>query len=219
MAQRNNEKRTRILKASYDYFSRMTYDEVALSSIAEASGINKSLLQHYYGKKSDIIRTLLDEILSSSVSFMKTMENEDDDMFQFLSDFNMLFFKSASINGRLDRFITSSVRESESLSAMIDSICQWLRALCGENTFSFLRLKAAVSFSMAGSMHLYEHRDELGLDYHFICRNHIHSIMSILGFDHSDIETVLERTDDKLPSLPVEEYLEYCSSNIPWFTK
>lgn len=217
MAQRNTEKRNQILRVSYDYFSRMPYDDVSLSLIADAADINKSLLQHYHGKKADIIRTLLDEILSVSASFMKERENDGTDMFQTLSDFNMLFFKAASLNRRLDMFITSSVSQPEPLSAMTDSIIEWLRDLCGENTFSYLQLRTAVSFSMAGSMHLYQMRDALGIDYRFICRNHIHSLMSLLQFEHSDIDRICLRTDERLPLLSVDDYLAFCRDGIAWF--
>ncbi len=217
VAQRNTEKRNQILEVSYDFFSRMPYDEASLSLIAEASGINKSLLQHYHGRKADIIRTLLDEILSVSESFMKEKEKDEGDMFQTLSDFNMLFFKVASENRRLERFIVSSVSRAESLSAMTDSITHWLRDLCGENSFSYLQLRTAVSFSMAGSMKLYQERDELGIDYRFICRNHIHSLMSLLQFEHSDIDVICRRTDDRLHLMNISEYLSYLHDGIAWF--
>ena len=64
MAQRNNEKRNQILSVAYECFSRMPYAQVSLANIAEGAEINKSLLQHYYARKNDIIKALLDELLA-----------------------------------------------------------------------------------------------------------------------------------------------------------
>lgn len=217
MAPRNNEKRNEILTVAYDCFSTRDYDDVSLSDIAGAAEINKSLLQHYYGKKCDIMKTLLDELLAGAYAYMDTLRYEYDDQFQKISDFNMLFFKVASTNPRLDRFVTSSVSQPELLSLWIECICGWLRKLCGEETFTYLQLRTAIDFSMAGSMRLYQHKDELGIDYRFICRNHIRSIMTLLQFPHEEITAVCDRTDQRCPDFPVEDYLKYCGDTIVWF--
>lgn len=219
MAQRNNEKRNQILSVAYEYFSRMPYAQVSLANIAEGAEINKSLLQHYYARKNDIIKALLDELLAFSSAFMNELPYDYSDMFLKISDFNMLFFKAAAKSQKLDQFITASVSQPELLALWDDSICGWLRGLCGEDTFTYLQLRTAISFSMAGSMHLYQHRDELGIDYRFICRNHIHSIMSLLQFEHADIAAICDQTDARLPDLPVDSYLKYCEDHISWFTR
>lgn len=94
MAQRNTEKRNQIL--------RVAYDAVSLSYIAEKTGIKKSLLQHYYGHKGDITRTLFDELLSSSSFFLERFSYSEGEVFHEISDFNMLFFKTADRNQRLN---------------------------------------------------------------------------------------------------------------------
>ncbi len=219
MAQRNIEKRNQILAVAYRYFSRMPYDQVSLANIAEGADIKKSLLQHYYARKNDIIKTLLDELLAFSSAFMNELPYHYDNMFVKISDFNMLFFKAAAKNQRLNQFVLASVSQPELLEMWDESICTWLRGLCGEDTFTYLQLRTAISFSMAGSMQLYQRRDELGIDYHFICRNHIHSIMSLLQFEHADIAAICDETDKRLPDLPVEKYLDYCEKHISWFEK
>lgn len=47
-------------------------------------------------------------------------------MFQRISVFNMLFFKSVASYYTLRQFILSSVRQSECLDAWIDTISNWL---------------------------------------------------------------------------------------------
>ena len=217
MAPRNNEKRNEILTVAYSFFSTRDYNDVSLAEIAGAAEINKSLLQHYYGKKCDIMKALLDELLAGAYAYMDTLRYEYENMFQKISDFNMLFFKVASANPRLDRFVTSSVGQPELLSLWIESICGWLRKLCREEPFTYLQLRTAIDFSMSGSMHLYQHKDELGIDYRFICRNHIRSIMSLLQFPYDEITAICDKTDLRCADFSVEDYLKYCRDTIVWF--
>ena len=71
---------------------------------------------------------------------------------------------------------------------------------------------------MTGTMHLYQQRDELGLDYRFICRNHIQSIMSLLQFEHGTITAICDRTDERMATFSVEDFLRYCQEHIAWLT-
>lgn len=218
MALRNNEKRNEILTSSYGFFSLKPYDDVLLIDIAKDSGINKSLLQHYYSKKSDIMKALLDELLSQSYLYMDLLPYTYENEFQKISDFDMLFFRAASVNPKLERFILSSVGQQELIILWIESICSWLRNLCGEATFTYLQLRIAIDFSMAGSMHLYCQKDQLGIDYRFICQNHIHSIMNLLHFPEEIIHGITQQTEQRCAEFNVEQFLNYCEEKISWFS-
>ena len=111
MAARNTEKRNEILQTAYDHFSRLPYHQVSLAMIAQGAGINKSLLQHYYAYKSEIMKALLDELLSASFSYHQSLPDPQLDMFQQISDFNMLFFKAAAKNEQLNQFVTNSAAD------------------------------------------------------------------------------------------------------------
>jgi len=216
MAVKNIQKRTEILAVSYTLFSERPYDKVSLSDIARGAGINKSLLQSYYGQKIDLIKTLLSDLLSVSFSYMDGISYENDDLFQKISDFNMLFFKGVDNNLHLKQFIISSVSQPELLDTWIDTICSWLRQYCGEETFSYLQLKKAMCFAMGGSMHLYVHQDEFGIDYRQICRRHIRTILSFLDYQLQTTEAIIQKTDENIAMYEIGSYLSFCEKNIGW---
>ena len=214
-AARNEEKRIEILTNAFQLFSDPSSGKVSLAVIAEASGINKSLLQHYFPQKKDLAETMLKDLLETSYRFMAAEPSKD--LFQTISDFNMLFFKAAAKNKRFNRFITLTVSEPELLELWIDTICRWLRDICDEDTFTYLQLRTALSFSMTGSMYLFLHKDELNIDYRYFCENHIRSIMKMLGFPIAERDRVCSNTRDKINQLDVEAFFSYCRENIPFF--
>ena len=216
MAVKNTKRRDAILTAAYRLFGENQYDRVSLSDIAKAAGINKSLLQHYYTQKIEIVKTMLGELLETSSAYMEKLTFQDEELFQRISDFNMLFFKGVASDYTLRQFILSSVRQSECLDAWIDTICSWLRRYCGENTFSFRQLKTAMTFAMGGTMHLFIHQDELDIDYRRFCSIHIQAILSLLNYDGPRIEGIIVRTDSHIDQIDAEDFLSYCEANIPW---
>lgn len=218
MAQKNTEKRMEILKVSYELLSRTDYEKVALSDIAKRSGINKSLLQYYYPKKIAIMQELLNMLLEISFHYMEKNSGGHDDVMQRISDFNTLFFKAASCDYGLNGFVAASISQPECLDTWIETICAWLRRVCGEDTFSYLQLRTALIFSMGGSMHLFQHKDEIGLDYRFITENHIRVLLKMLDFDQSRIDEICAATKEHMEGIEIQDFLDYCEETIGWFS-
>ncbi|MBQ8955215.1 MAG: TetR/AcrR family transcriptional regulator [Clostridia bacterium] len=218
MAVKNTKRREEILTAAYRMLGEKQYDQVSLSDIAKAVGINKSLLQHYYTQKIEIVNTMLGELLETSSAYMGTLSFQNDDLFQGISDFNMLFFKGVAGDYTLRQFILSSVRQAECLDAWVDTICNWLRRYCGEATFTFRQLKTAIIFAMGGTMHLFIHQDELDIDYRRFCSVHIRAILSLLNYDPARIEAISAETDRRIDQIDVGAFLKYCEANIAWLT-
>ena len=218
MALKNTKRREEILTVAYRLFGENQYDQVSLSDIARASGINKSLLQHYYTQKIEIVKTMLSELLDTSFAYMETLSFQNDELFQGISDFNMLFFKGVASDYTLRQFILSSVRQAECLDAWVDTICNWLRRYCGEKTFSFRQLKTAIVFAMGGTMHLFIHQDELDIDYRRFCSVHIRAILSLLNYDAARIDAISAETDRRIDEIDVGAFLKYCEANISWLT-
>lgn len=48
------EKQQKIIKAGYRVFSRISYKKSPMSEIADAAGISKSLLFHYFTNKKEL---------------------------------------------------------------------------------------------------------------------------------------------------------------------
>ena len=214
MAVRNDEKRNEILMAAFDLFTDSDYGKVSLADIAASANINKSLLQHYYPLRKNIIEAMLKELLEKSYHYMLSTDSVD--LFQKVSDFNMLFFKTASKNEKLNRFIVASVSTPELMELWIDIICRWLRNICGEDTFSYLQLRTAISFSMTGSMYLYQHKDELNLNYKYIFENHVRSIMIMLGISYERRDEICATTRIRTDGFKTDTFIEFCNRNIKW---
>jgi TetR/AcrR family transcriptional regulator len=64
-----DDKRKAILDRSAELFAGHGYDGASISMIAEACGVSKALLYHYYGDKAellfDVIRTHLEDLIQS----------------------------------------------------------------------------------------------------------------------------------------------------------
>ena len=193
------------------------YDKVSLSAIAESAGISKSLLQKYYPQKIDIIKEMLSEILETSYSFMDQVSCGKN-VFQKISDFNMLFFAGTDSNFHLCQFILATVSSPAVLDLWIDTISSWLRRSVSGMNFTMLDVRCALTFAMGGSMHLFQHQEDLGIDYHFFCQHHIQAILEFLHFDKASIDAICQRTDEWIADIDVDEYLRYCEQNIAWLT-
>lgn len=214
MAVRNNEKRNEILKVAFELFTDSDYGKVSLADIAAGANINKSLLQHYYPQRNNIIENMLNELLEKSYDYILSADSVDS--FQNISDFSMLFFKTASKNKKLKRFIVVSVSSPELLELWIDTICRWLKDICGEDTFSYLQLRTAISFSMNGSMYLYLHEDELNLNYKYIFTNHFRIIMMMLGISSEKTDEICATTRMRIDDFNTDKFVEFCNKNIKW---
>ncbi len=218
MALRNTKRREEILTIAYKMFGEKQYDQVSLNDIAQTAGINKSLLQHYYTQKIEIVKTMLNELLETSFAYMERLSFKSDELFQNISDFNMLFFKGVANNYNLRQFILSSVLQADCLDAWVDTICNWLRRYCGENTFSYRQLKTAMTFAMGGTMHLFVHQDELDIDYRRFCSIHIRSILFLLNYEPERVNAIITETDKHIDQIDAGDFLRYCEDNIAWLT-
>lgn len=104
---------------------------MSLADIAKRAEISKSLLRYYYPQKIEIVQDLLSDILNISFSYTDNLSAPDEDVMQEISDFNMLFFKAVEYNYHLNQFIMSSVSQPQLLDLWIETICSWLRKVCG----------------------------------------------------------------------------------------
>jgi AcrR family transcriptional regulator len=218
MAPRNEERRNEILKAAFDQISTQPFNKVTFSSIAAQADIKRSLLQHYFGHKNDLMKAMLDEILKTAFAYMDSLsfEKAGEDPFQKISDFDMLFFKAVSENLRFHDFIYATVSEADLLDDWIDSICTWLWTFLPHDTYTQLQIRTSLVFAMGGSMHLFLHEDELGITYQYFCRKHMEAILHLLDYDHESVKKICDLTDERIGSLSGTKFLKYCQKNIPW---
>lgn len=218
MAVKNTERRIQILSYAYELISSDQYEDASMAQIAKGVGISKSLLQRYYPQKKLLLENMLDDILNVSFAYMDQLPWEYDDIFQKISDFDRLFFWMTGKNYRFSRFILASVGQADFLDIWIEIICNWLKKLCGEETFSYLKLRRALCIAMGGAMHLYQHMDELGSDYRDVAKVDTRFTLDMLGFDNEYISALLTTTEDRTKEMDPVKCLLYCAEHIPWFT-
>jgi len=56
-----DDNRSRLLARALDLFAARGYDAVGVQEVADAAGLKKPTLYHYFGSKSGLLQTLLDE--------------------------------------------------------------------------------------------------------------------------------------------------------------
>ena len=55
------DNRSKILACAIDLFSSRGFDAVGVQEVADAAGLKKPTLYHYFGSKSGLLKTVLDE--------------------------------------------------------------------------------------------------------------------------------------------------------------
>ena len=219
MAQRNEERRNEILSTAYKLLSETSYEKMSLSSIAAGAGIKKSLLQRYYPQKISIIKDMLTKLLEVSYSYLTEFSlpySGEEDAFRQISDFNLLFFAAAANDYQMQRFLLATMASPEILDVWIDTIVSWLQPYGLRKDFSVLELRCALCFAMGGSMHLFQHQDELGIDYRFFCPRHVRSILEMLRYEPETIEEICTGTEQWFRTIDVKDFIAYCRERIPW---
>ena len=221
MAPRNEERRTEILSAVYEQLAETSYDKMSLSDIARKAEIKKSLLQRYYPQKINLIKDMLARLLEVSYSYMNEQSatgDDDEDLFRRLSDFNLLFFAAAAENYQMHRFLLATVASPETLDVWVDTLCSWLSPYVRGKSYSLLQLRCALCFAMGGSMHLFQHQEELGIDHRYFCPRHIRSILEMLNYDARAIDEICTGTEKWFETADVAGFIEYNRERISWIT-
>ncbi len=73
-----DERRRLILSAATSLFLRRPYDQVSVSDIAEAAGVAKGLLHHYFGSKRDLYLEVVRAVTSVPLPAGRSLEDGHD---------------------------------------------------------------------------------------------------------------------------------------------
>lgn len=219
LSDKKREKRRIILTEAYELFSKYDYKNVSLSDIAKNSGMHKSLLQKYYAQKKDIVKNLLEDMLFISFRYMDE-QYEKESMPDKLAEYTFLLFSATEKNQKLNRFVKSTISETELMDIWIELVFDWLKRIgeLEEIEIPEIRLKAALSFAMYGSLHLYLKREEFEITTEYICEHLIHAVMTIMQEDPERIEEVLDGTKKKMQTFDRESFYQYCTEQIHWLS-
>lgn len=216
--ERNIKKRQDILKVSFRMISEAGYDNVLLKDIANNAGISKSLLQHYFPKKSSIIKALLQDLLSVSFRFAEQLIPAEEGIFQRFSLYTALFFKALSENERLDRMYISILSDKDLLNIWVEAAVSWAVEPYHDlgNAGDEEKLRIGLYYGLSGGGELYMHRNELQIDTFFIAAQMNASMMWMFGYSEKEIKRILKRSVEMFDDNTVELYHKYCEENILW---
>ena len=79
IAKDHDAKRAAILKKAAGYFADRGYDRASVSQVAQACGISKSLIYHYYDSKDLLLFDILHSHLTLVHDAVATVSNHDED--------------------------------------------------------------------------------------------------------------------------------------------
>lgn len=96
----NQEK---ILSSALELFSARGYDAVGVQEVAERAGVQKPTLYHYFGSKSGLLHTLLDEVFGSFFDQVEKAAYYNHDVTSTLRGVTQTYFDFASQNASLYR--------------------------------------------------------------------------------------------------------------------
>jgi AcrR family transcriptional regulator len=115
------ENRENLLKCALELFALNGYDAVGVQTISDAAGIKKPTLYHYFGSKSGLLNTLLQENLEPFFLELTAAADYKGDITASLHAVAGAYFSFARQNPRFYRFFLSmwfAPHESETFKAM-----------------------------------------------------------------------------------------------------
>ncbi len=97
------ENRSKILNCATDIFASRGYDAVGVQEIAECAGVQKPTLYHYFGSKSGLLKTLLEESYAPFWTELEKASEYHRDILTTLEAITAVYFQFARQNPKLYR--------------------------------------------------------------------------------------------------------------------
>jgi len=214
---KNLEKRNEILRASYKIFGEEEYNLVYLKDIAEAVGISKALMQHYFAKKSDLIECILSDILESSFNYIEANMAKETSVYVKLSNYTRLFLFEVINDAWLYNIISNSVVKYFNIEMWVDVVHRWLQSL-SEKLPHDENSHMALSYSLAGGLQLLTHHMRYDIDSDMISDQMMSSFMRIMDCRSNEIQNVLDLSNRSVNQSHHEAFHRYCLREIDWYS-
>ena len=114
------ENREKLLDCALELFAANGYDAVGVQAVSDAAGVKKPTLYHYFGSKSGLLNTLLDNYLNPFFITLTEASDYKGDVTNSLRSVAEVYFTFARQNPRFYRFYLSmwfAPRDSEAFRA------------------------------------------------------------------------------------------------------
>lgn len=216
---KNLAKRNEIVKSAYRLFGMKGYENVIIREIAEDAGISKALVQHYFGKKSEILELMLREMLEQSFQYIDELLGTRVTIYHRLSVYANLFFSAGEKQPHLNKLIKSICSDRDLLESWILIVHEWLHRLKLEemNVISEKKLHTALAFAMAGGTQILLYPKEWESSVQEISELMVSSFMRNLNRETREIGDVLEQTQLLLRQMDVGEFHQFLVNTLFWY--
>ena len=110
------ENREKLLDCALELFAANGYDAVGVQAVSDAAGVKKPTLYHYFGSKSGLLNTLLEDYLNPFLTMLAEAADYKGDVTNSLRRVAEVYFTFARRNPRFYRFYLSmwfAPRDSE----------------------------------------------------------------------------------------------------------
>lgn len=120
------EKRQRMLNAAYRFFSQNSYKHSPMQEIADAAGISKSLLFHYFHNKRELYLFLWDECARITIDTLTRFKcYEQSDLFESMMMGMRAKLEIVRLYPDMGNFVLRAFYEKDpEISAAIQAACQ-----------------------------------------------------------------------------------------------
>jgi AcrR family transcriptional regulator len=116
------DNRSRLLDCALELFATRGYDAVGVQEVANAAGLKKPTLYHYFGSKSGLLKTLLDENFAELFASLEQAKTYHRDVVSTLLAITRVYFDFAHKQRKFYRLQLSmwfSPPESQAFKAIL----------------------------------------------------------------------------------------------------
>lgn len=132
----NEEQRKEIVRTAIVLFKKNGYSDVTTRQIADACGMNRSLLYHYYPQKEDIGTTIVCTMMDCGVQFLKSYVPITYPELGFSLYFHRLIFGAMEKTGILENIYIEICSEPNAVINIIQHLMKSYKDVAGMQLFS-----------------------------------------------------------------------------------
>ncbi|MCF7927092.1 MAG: TetR/AcrR family transcriptional regulator [Candidatus Izimaplasma sp.] len=105
----NDSRKSKILEASFNEFSKKGYKKASTNQIVRSAGVSKGLLFHYYGNKKQLYLTVYSKVLDYIFNhIVETVNFADQDLLSRLEDATYAYIEIFRSNEKLSNLLANN---------------------------------------------------------------------------------------------------------------
>lgn len=147
----NVDKKAVIRRNAFSLLMEQGYAKTSYANIAQRSGCNRSLVQYYYPKKSQILIDFVERLIECSYDFMMLRHAESGNCFLDFFVTGQIHFYVLLKNPPLEPLTRDIVANRETSSAIIALLADWQHHHSGVEGIDSNVMLDSITFAMGGA--------------------------------------------------------------------